>query len=864
MKKLTLFTTMLLLAVMQAWAAPVGTGSARSMVLNFLNNSPGDGTQQVPPAGGYNPQLVHSEVSSVDATQNAYYIYNTGSGFVVVAGDDRASGILAYGDQDLDMDNIPDGMQFILDDYKEQIDYLLARPGLVVQTPVMYATRSNTTAVEPMLTALWNQDAPFNNMVPVHEDKPCMTGCSCTALCQVMYYWKHPLNAVPCVPEYTTATYGIPMPGLPSTTFDWYNMIESYSGTYTQAQADAVAELMLYVGQAEKMNYGPRPKGSTAHILLIRRAAQMLGYNPDSEVISKNNSGYSDAEWEELMLNELYAGRPIVYTAKDSIKNVSHAFDVDGYDGEKYHINWGWGGNSDGYFTFRAFNPGSYQFNTQHLMIVGLEPAFSAINVNNTKMSFTAATGGTQQQTFIVTGTDLTGDLKLELDDESGCYAIDKTTIAMDAATAGDTITVTYSPTDEGESLASIIISGSCAEPRTVSLSGVANTAVPSISVNKSVVAFNNTYVIFGTGSTQSVTVTGTNLVNNLELSISGGNSTAFTVAKTVFTPENAAEGINVSVRFKPSSQGVNKATLCIRSDGAETVNIPLIGVGTIMGEKNTGTFHADPSSLSMQTQVGVPVTATFRVTYSSNLDDAILYSRANGNDNSGNDDGNSTNMVTLRPATNDRYTAQTSTIDDKLKLIIMPGDLIPITPIVKVGGIDLVGDNCFSITPNRVTYIQLKTGVDITVTYNPTQAGSHEAYIAIPMPILSIYTATPILVHVTGTAADGETLMAPQYGNDDTEEILELEPFEETNEDIEFIVESATSVDELPQDVEIHAEGQNLIIETPVDQTAVISDIAGHARSVNLRPGRNAIPVNASGIHIVRVGNHTAKLLLR
>lgn len=867
MKKLTvLFTMMLMLAALQAWATPVGAGSARSMVLNFLNNSSGDGTQITPPPGGIELQLVHTEVSSVDVTHNAYYIYNTGGGFVIVAGDDRARGILAYGDSDLDMDNIPDGMQFMLDCYKEQIDYLLSNPGLVVQTPVLYATAPTASAVEPMLTALWNQDVPYNNMVPVHEDKPCMTGCSCTALCQVMYYWQHPLNATSSVPEYTTATNRIFMPELPPTTFDWDNMLESYSDSYTQAQADAVAELMLYVGQAEKMNYGPRPKGSTAHILLIRKAAQMLGYNPDSEVISKNNSGYSDAEWEELMLNELYAGRPIVYTSKDSIKNVAHAFDIDGYDGEKYHINWGWGSNSsNGYFAFKAFNTSSYQFNTEHLMIVGLEPVYSEIEVNHTELSFNAATGSVQQQTFIVSGTDLTGDLKLELNDESGCYSIDKTTIALDAATAGDTITVTYSPVDEGESYASITISGSCADAKTVSLSGMAETLEPSISVSRSVVAFNNTDILFGAGSSKTINIQGTNLVNNLELSISGGNNTAFTVAKTTITPEEAAGGVNVSLRFKPSSAGVNKSTLQIKDGDGKVINVQLIGIGVQLDENNDGHIYANPSSLTLETQVGTPVTQTFKVYYIPNGNNGgggvIMAGNPNGSGNTGNDDGNSPITTTLRPSAGSRYTAQTGITADLMRIIIKPGDLIPITPIVFVGGIDLVGDNCFSITPNHVSFKQLKNGIDITVTYNPSEAGSHEAYLGISMPIVSLYHATPILVHLTGTATDGEVLMTPQIDDEEPEAIFELEPYEEANESLDY---SATGINDMMVDVKIYADGQDIIIETPVDQSAIISDITGRARRVNLRAGYNAIPVNASGVHIVRIGNQTAKLLLR
>ena len=74
----------------------------------------------------------------------------------------------------------------------------------------------------------------------------------------------------------------------------------------------------------------------------------------------------------------------------------------------------------------------------------------------------------------------------------------------------------------------------------------------------------------------------------------------------------------------------------------------------------------------------------------------------------------------------------------------------------------------------------------------------------------------------------------------------------------------SATGVDEVKADVKIYADGQDIVIESPVAQSAIISDIAGRARIVNLEAGHNVIPANASGIHIVKVGEKTAKLMLR
>ena len=61
-----------------------------------------------------------------------------------------------------------------------------------------------------------------------------------------------------------------------------------------------------------------------------------------------------------------------------------------------------------------------------------------------------------------------------------------------------------------------------------------------------------------------------------------------------------------------------------------------------------------------------------------------------------------------------------------------------------------------------------------------------------------------------------------------------------------------------------VYAEGQNIIIDSPVEQSATISDIAGHAWSVKLKAGRNEIPVRASGIYIVRIKEKATKLILR
>lgn len=95
---------------------------------------------------------------------------------------------------------------------------------------------------------------------------------------------------------------------------------------------------------------------------------------------------YANADWEKMIYDELAAKRP-VYLSGTSISGTSvvgHAFVCDGYYGEGlFHINWGWGGMSDGYFRLTLLNPddhgtggnnGSGGFNMDEGAIIGIQP----------------------------------------------------------------------------------------------------------------------------------------------------------------------------------------------------------------------------------------------------------------------------------------------------------------------------------------------------------------------------------------------------------------------------------------------------------------------------------------------------------
>ncbi len=109
---------------------------------------------------------------------------------------------------------------------------------------------------------------------------------------------------------------------------------------------------MRYVGQSMEMDYGPESGSSTQ--MAVKGLVTYMGYDQNASCESRAN--YTIQAWHDLIYNELKVNRPVLYGGQSS--GGGHSFVVDGYDGNGlYHINWGWGGYCDGYFSLEVLNP---------------------------------------------------------------------------------------------------------------------------------------------------------------------------------------------------------------------------------------------------------------------------------------------------------------------------------------------------------------------------------------------------------------------------------------------------------------------------------------------------------------------------
>lgn len=474
MKKI-LFLATLLLSAMQITAANVDANTARSIAENYLGNLKVNGRQKAPtPAHEF--RLAHTEYNSQDASQAVYYVFNTNDRFIIVSGDDRAREVLGWGDGNLDMDNIPCNMSAWLDGYKEQLEYLQAHPDMAVDNygPRRVA-KSNYESVPPLVTALWDQDDPYNRECPISKGKRCLTGCGATSLAMIFHYWKYPTEPTPSISAYSTD--GIYVDALPPTTFDWDNMLDIYRSNFTDEQATAVAHLMRYVGQSERMGYGTESSGTGSYNIL--QTVMRFGYDQDVQLVAKDGwwgeDGYSDEEWGEIIQEELSNERPILMCAY-TITWSGHAFVIDGYDADAdtYHVNWGWSGSADNYFVLNAFKGGTMTFNVGQQLIIGIEPPATSPTIKAwaSKVSTTAYIDSTATASFNVKGALLTGDVTLTLNDESGFFTIDTERISLEDLQNGKRVNVTYSPLSEGHHVATVVLKSEGAKDKVVQLNG--------------------------------------------------------------------------------------------------------------------------------------------------------------------------------------------------------------------------------------------------------------------------------------------------------------------------------------------------------------------------------------------------------
>lgn len=374
MRKILLLFSLFLMTLV-AWGEPIDRNEALKQANAFLSSKGIPVRQSL--------DMAYAQPGKAAEARSLYYVFNVGNdkGFVIVAGDDAVSPILAYADRgDFSEREMAPAAKAMLESYAQQIEMIQQNPSLAVAASTSYA------AIAPMVETQWNQMEPYNYMCPTitGETVRSVTGCVATAMAQIIYYHKHPVEQTKAIPAYELSS-GDEVTGADPVTLNWDAMQLTYTGSEAEddPSALAVAQLMVLCGKSVKMSYSSSASGAASESVPAA-LKEYFDYDGAAHMVYRDE--YANADWEKMIYDELAAKRP-VYLSGTSVSGTSavgHAFVCDGYDGVGlFHINWGWGGMSDGFFRLTLLNPsdhgtggnnGSGGYNLDQGAIIGIQP----------------------------------------------------------------------------------------------------------------------------------------------------------------------------------------------------------------------------------------------------------------------------------------------------------------------------------------------------------------------------------------------------------------------------------------------------------------------------------------------------------
>ncbi|HRY33500.1 MAG TPA: C10 family peptidase [Bacteroidales bacterium] len=373
MKRITTVFLALLLLSGLLTARPVDHHQAMQVAKNFYYERISQFTEV-----SYDDISLSGAFQRVEDGRFIYRVFTVNlGGYVIISGDDAVSPVIAYsfwseyGTQDEPpqftswMDNVRDQIVYHIERKSAPTAEILADwQRLTGDEPGQLRPLKGERAVKPLLISKWNQGAYYNELCPADPDGPgghVYAGCVATAMAQVMYYYRFPASGQGSHTHYSS--YGPLTANFANTTYQWDAMLPSIQSTNT-----AIATLLLHCGIAVDMGYSPTGSGAYSNDA-ADAMVNYFRYDPATQMVSKSN--YSNTAWANLLRDQLDDRKPMYYHGYGS---GGHAFNVDGYQDDFFHFNWGWSGSYNGFFNLNNLNPGGSSFTNGQGAMINIYP----------------------------------------------------------------------------------------------------------------------------------------------------------------------------------------------------------------------------------------------------------------------------------------------------------------------------------------------------------------------------------------------------------------------------------------------------------------------------------------------------------
>ena len=283
-----------------------------------------------------------------------FYVVTSAEGLVIVSGDARMKKILGYSDtRGASPDRLPPSMQLLFAVYSREYNYLRQHPEAQASPSTVQLRSSYAPNVEPLLQTNWGQGAPYNALCPLYKGQSVPTGCVATAMAQIMKYYEYPTQGKGNIYYEKDASYVSPVTlDLNKEPLEWDKM----NGKGTESEKNhAIAWLMACCGASVSMSYGTMAS-EASNASVSTALVNNFGYDPNMQNYNRDN--FKLADWMEIIKKELYEKRPVLCGAL-SATTLGHSFVLDGYNSEgMIHVNWGFNGDSNGYYEMSSMNPG--------------------------------------------------------------------------------------------------------------------------------------------------------------------------------------------------------------------------------------------------------------------------------------------------------------------------------------------------------------------------------------------------------------------------------------------------------------------------------------------------------------------------
>ncbi|MBP5456303.1 MAG: InlB B-repeat-containing protein, partial [Paludibacteraceae bacterium] len=200
----------------------------------------------------------------------------------------------------------------------------------------------------PLITTQWNQHSPYNNDCPTSKGEKVVTGCSTISTGQILNYFRYcnPINVSGS--SQSTKTNDLQAPYLSNITpVDTATVTFNYEYSYTpifnqiDKSQEELAKFIVAIALAQKADFGTKAT-STVTNNQFAALQSIFGYQGTKISIGSLTE-------KDYIANHIKQGFPVLISGSND--DGSHSFIIDGYNGTEFHVNYGWGGSSDGWFS---------------------------------------------------------------------------------------------------------------------------------------------------------------------------------------------------------------------------------------------------------------------------------------------------------------------------------------------------------------------------------------------------------------------------------------------------------------------------------------------------------------------------------